>query len=148
MVENLERVFMTTLKNSIFLFIIILVITSCKNEQQDYIPYAYVDIQINLSNAEYQPLQYEGGSVNIEGGVRGIILYRSADDYRAFERNCPYAPSEDCAQVDVDVSTLFIQCPCCSSQFDFDGNVISGPSAYPLQQYATSVNNNFLSIWN
>ena len=122
---------------------------SCRGDkEQDIIPNVIVDIQINLSNLEFQPLQNEGGHVTIDGGVRGIILYRAANNYRAFERNCPTAPSEDCETVAVDGSNLFIQCPCCSSQFDFEGNLTSGPSPFPLKQYSTSVNNNFLSITN
>ena len=150
MEENQEKDFMITMKNKILFFLSFsIVFISCENDiQQEYIPDVFVDEQINLSNVEYQVLQNEGGSVNIEGGVKGIIIYRTINDYKAFERNCPYAPNEECAQVEVDISTLFIQCPCCSSQFDFDGNVTSGPSVLPLKQYSTSLNNNFLSILN
>lgn len=146
-----EKDFMIIQKSNIVTLIsFLLLFFSCKNDNnRGTIPYAYVDIQINLSNAEYQPLQTQGGYINIDGGVRGIIVYRNySNDYLAFERNCPNAPSEDCAKVSVDSSSLYIQCPCCTSQFDFDGAVISGPSPYPLKRYSTSVNSNFLTIRN
>ena len=136
---------------SALLFISLLIISlGCKNEnRQGVIPDVYVDIQLNLSNIEYQPLQNTNGYVHIEGGVKGIIVYHStSNDYAAFERNCPNAPNEDCATVSVDSSSLYIQCPCCTSQFDFEGTVTSGPSPYPLKRYSTSVSGNFLNIRN
>ena len=141
---------MTILKNKFLILLSLISFLSCKNDNRNgTIPNVFVDIQINLSNIEYQPLQTVGGYVNIDGGVRGIILYRNLNnDYLAFERNCPNAPNEDCARVAVDSSNLYIQCPCCTSQFDFEGSAISGPSPYPLKRYSTSVNNNFLSITN
>ena len=137
------------MKKSIII-VLLLSLLSCKNDNnRGVIPNVFIDIQINLSNFEYQNLRTPGGFVNIEGGVKGIILYRNFNNqYLAFERTCPNAPNEDCARVSVDPSNLFIQCTCCSSQYNFEGSVISGPSPYPLKRYGTSINSNFLYIIN
>ena len=133
----------------VLLFSLLIISLGCKKDNnQQVIPNTLVDIQINLSNLEYQSLQTFGGYVNITGGVRGIIVYRSENDYKAFERNCPNAPELDCARVSVDSSSLYIQCPCCTSQFDFEGGVTSGPSPFPLKRYSTNVSSNFLNIRN
>jgi nitrite reductase/ring-hydroxylating ferredoxin subunit len=137
----------------IFLFLLIFpvmasVLFHCNEDPfQDEIPFVFVDETINLNNFEYSPLNQIGGFVYIEGGVRGIIIYRQSEDrYLAFERNCPYQPYDECAQVEVDQSTLFMIDPCCSSTFDFDGYPTGGPAKFPLRQYTTFVNQNFLTI--
>ena len=147
---NQEKDFMIILKNRITLILSILLLISCNDTvQRDIIPYTYVDIEINVNNQQYLDLRQEGGYVNIEGAVKGMIVYhKNGNNYSVYERNCPYQPSADCAQVKVDDSLLFIQCPCCSSQFDFNGQVLSGPSVLPLKQYATTLTGSYLRITN
>ena len=89
---------------------------ACKRELTD-IPIPYIDfpdIIINLNLPQYIELKTDGTSIYIDGGVRGIILYRkNATTYLAYERNCSYQPSEACATVDIDASKLFLidSCP-------------------------------------
>lgn len=120
----------------------------CKeNLYLDEIPIVYVEETINLNNFEYSQLNNIGGFVYIEGGVRGIIIYRkSLDKYLAFEQNCPYQPYDDCALVKVDKSTLFMVDSCCTSTFDFDGYPTGGPAQVSLRQYRTFLDQNLLTI--
>ncbi|MDX5346967.1 MAG: hypothetical protein LPJ89_01645 [Hymenobacteraceae bacterium] len=122
------------------------------NQPKQLIPDVYVNEQINLTNIQYAPLRQDGGYVYIQGGVRGIIVYRqSTNSYIAFERNCPYQPFDDCALVSVDQSRLFMIDSCCKSQFDFSGAVIAGPATLPLKRYSTAITGstgNFLYITN
>ena len=68
-----------------------------------FIPFP--DIFINLNLPDYTPLRNDGGVVPVDGGVRGIYLYRENEfSYKAFERNCSYGPNEACATVDLDVT--------------------------------------------
>lgn len=116
---------------------------------EDQIPFALVNIEIDLRNQQYLDLQFSNGHVNIEGGVRGITIYRaSTDEYRAFERNCSFQPLDSCAQVEMDDSGLFFIDPCCSSTFDFNGFPTGGPASLPLRQYTTVLDGNFLIIAN
>ncbi|MDN5204033.1 hypothetical protein QQ008_21760 [Fulvivirgaceae bacterium BMA10] len=113
------------------------------------IPYAFVDLSLNLNKFELLPLKTIGGYVQIDGGVRGIIIYRESNThYRAFERNCTYEPLNDCARVEVDQSGLFMIDPCCNSSFDFQGFPTGGPASISLKEYRTFVNGNFLEITN
>jgi hypothetical protein len=131
------------------LFVLIGSLTiQCHNDPYiDQIPVVYVDETINLSNFEYTPLKNIGGYVYLEGGVRGIIVYRKSQDvYLAFERNCTFQPLDPCARVEVDESSLFMIDPCCSSTFDFDGYPTGGPAEFPLRLYNTYVDQNFLLI--
>ena len=122
--------------------------SGCKDSlQRDDIPRLYVREEINLNDFNNSALNNINGYVYINGGVRGIIIYRkSVDEYDAFERDCPYQPNDSCALVSVDNSTLFMIDTCCSSRFDFDGNPIAGPARFPLLQHNVYRNQNYLII--
>jgi nitrite reductase/ring-hydroxylating ferredoxin subunit len=115
----------------------------------DPIPWQPFDvININLNLPEYIDLKFDGRSKAVNGGVRGVIIYRKdASTYLAYERNCSYQPNSACATVDIDISTLFMLCSCCSSTFDLaTGLPTSGPAWRPLRQYETSLNGTMLTI--
>ncbi len=115
----------------------------------DPIPFVpFSEIYINLSLPAYVPLKLDGGSMPIDGGVRGIILYRvDADTYLAYERNCSFQPNEACATVDIHISQLYMFDPCCGSTFSFaNGTPLGGVAWRPLRRYRTQVNSEILTI--
>ena len=126
-------------------------------EVQPQIPYAPVNLSINLATQEYAPLRFDNGVVSVpakgpagNGGVKGVIVVRqSAGVFLAFERNCPYRPYDACATVSLDRnSRQFLRDSCCNSQFDLKGQVTGGPAPLPLKQYSVSTQGNLLSITN
>jgi len=125
-------------------------IAGCEPDlSDDAIPWQPFDvININLNLPEYIGLKTDGRSMYIDGGVRGIILYRqNASSYFAFERNCSFQPNSACATVDVHVSTLYMLCPCCSSTFDLATGYPTGGAAWrPLRKYDASLNGSTLTI--
>lgn len=138
------------IKCTVLLLLISLTMNSC---QQDGwvspIPYVLVDITVNLSNQEFLPLRLDGGYVEILGGYKGIILYRvNATTYRAFEKASPYRTDEACAYMYVDPSGLFLREGCANSVYDFEGNPSGGVSQFPLREYQTYLDGNFLNIYN
>jgi hypothetical protein len=138
------------LKYIYLIFFILLVWQACTDPVVgDGIPQVIVNETINLNNYQYQALLVVGGYAYINGGVRGIIIYRqSANTYLAIERNCTFQPMDACADVSVDQSTLFLVDSCCNSTFDFNGFPTGGPASLPLRQYNTILNGNFLTITN
>ena len=140
-------------------FCLLLAVAACgsKNTDQPAIPYAPVNLSINLTNQQYVGLRFDNGAVSFpvtgpagNGGVKGVIVVRqSANLYLAFERNCPYQPYDACALVSLDRSSrLFMRDSCCNSQFDLRGQITGGPSPRPLKQYSISMQGNMLSITN
>ena len=127
-----------------------MILQACDDPQiEDGIPMVIVNETINLNNYQYQALNLIGGYVYLNAGVRGIIIYRqSLNEYIAIERNCTFQPMEQCADVGVDQSTLFLIDTCCNSTFDFNGFPTGGPATFPLRQYRTVLNNNLLTITN
>ena len=114
------------------------------------IPWQPFDVvNLNLNLPEYINLKMEGSYIYLDDpGVRGIIVYhQTGSNYFAYERNCSFQPNSACATVEVHASTLFMFCPCCSSNFDFDTGYPTGGAAWrPLRRYETSLNGSTLTI--
>ena len=137
----------------------LLITAACgsKNDDQPLIPYAPVNLSINITNQQYAALRADNGAVTLpvrgpagDGGVKGVVVVRErAGVYLAFERNCPYRPYDACALVSLDRnSRLFLRDSCCNSQFDLRGQITGGPSPRPLKQYSTSLQGTLLNITN
>jgi len=129
---------------------LLLLISACTPSRYDdpvpFIP--FLDVVINLNLPEFIALRSDGGYAQVKGGVRGIIIYRAnSASYIAYERNCSFRPNEACATVNVHNSGLFIEDPCCGSNFNFsDGNPTGGPAWRPLVQYRSQLDGLTLTI--
>ncbi|NPA67553.1 MAG: hypothetical protein GXO50_02980 [Chlorobi bacterium] len=124
-------VFTVLLSNIVFF-------SSC-DENTGSVPDVYVDIYLEYidSDPQYSDLRTTGGYIYITGGVSGIIVYRSSpEEFRAYDRACPYDP--DCGRVTVDDANFYaVDTLCCGSKFSLllDGAVSQGPAQFPLKQY-------------
>jgi nitrite reductase/ring-hydroxylating ferredoxin subunit len=130
-------------------FLVWIGLTSGFAQTMDPIPMiSFTPITVNLTFPQYRALTTDGGVMMMEGGVKGIILYRENETtFKAYERNCPYMPSEACADVEIDLSRLFLLDRCCGSVFNLsDGNVSKGPASWPLRQYRVKVEGRVLTI--
>lgn len=134
----------------ILLLLMALGFFACEEEDpQANFPYVTVELEINLQDLRYQNLHTGGGWIYLNGGLGGLILIKEGNNqYRAFDRACPYHPRESCALVEMHSSGFYLIDNCCGSQFDKSGNVTTGPANQPLMQYPTYQSGNFLSIRN
>jgi nitrite reductase/ring-hydroxylating ferredoxin subunit len=126
---------------------------ACKKDgnQESYysIPNVPVNISLNLNEPKSYPLGTFGGWIYVDGGSRGIIVYRAAEEYIAYERHTPYESDRDCARVSVDSTNLYAVDDCGSSKFLLlDGSVAEGEASLPLKRYNTSVFSDVLTISN
>ncbi len=138
---------MKHIRNFLFLSFVLALITGCGDEQNpSKIPYVLVDEDINLKNLLYQDLEKDGGYIYFNAGYKGLIIYNNGGTFKAFERACTYDPASDCVPLEVDDSGLFIIHTCCGSNFDFNGNPLGGPATFPLLQYSTYINGDYLLI--
>ena len=127
----------------------LLALSSC-TDSDDYIQNVYVNIEVPVNQPEYSDLDAIGNSIFISGGVKGIIIYHAnVNDYRAFDRNCSFEPSTQCAYID-SINSTIASCNCCSSKFLIDQNGITanGPALRPLKEYYTSFSGGILKIKN
>ena len=120
---------------------VVVLVLGCSPDLSDNpIPYqAFPDIILNLNLPENIALKSKGNAREINGGVRGIIVYcQDPGVYNAFERNCSYHPNDACATVNIDNSKLYMIDPCCGSTFNFStGQPLGGIAWRPLQMYQT-----------
>lgn len=135
-------------KKAVFTFLLTLVL-ACDPQFPEIgdIPYVFVFIELNLNAIENQTLQRDRGFVQIDGGHRGIVVYReNQNSFKALDRTCSVNPLDPCAQVEVHSSGFYLECPCCNSQFDFDGFPIAGVAERLLRPYFVFRDGNFLVI--
>lgn len=122
---------------------------SCDKEYENPVPNVYVDLIVNVENANNWELNSIGGWINYNGGYKGIIIYRvSEDEFKAFDMACPYHPFEDKALVRVLDPPLATDTLCGSRFILLDGSVIDGPSRHPLREYRTYFTHPYLHITN
>ena len=123
--------------------------SSC-GDSNDYIRNVYVDVEVDLSLPEFSLLNTVGNSIFIEGGNKGIIIYRFSNyEYNIYDRNCSYEPNLECSYID-SINSTIAMCGCCSSAFLLDQNGVAAnsPAVLPLKQYNYSLNNTLLHIFN
>lgn len=128
----------------------LLLFSKCnKNESNNNIPFTTVDINLNINNPSNFAVQVVGGWVYIQGGSKGIIVYRfSENEFRAYDRHSTYQPEKNCI-VAVDNSNITAEDPCSGSKFMLvDGSVSKGPAQIALRRYNTTFDGTFLRINN
>ncbi len=140
----------TARKLSVLTLFMFLFTIGCKKDRNQVIPYVFVDISLYLAEPTNFNLNFVGGYNYVNGGSRGIVVYRlNQDQFLAFDRHCTHNIDDVCGQVSVDSSAFFLMDTCCTSKFIItNGTVYSGPATTPLQQYRTSFNQNILRIFN
>ena len=143
---------MRLVKLQIFLVLLMLVSASCKKNKKHPIPSIPFDITIDLALPSYTDLNGAGGWAYVNGGIKGIIVYRqSYDVFVAFERQSPEDPENTCSSGLVPNADNFLQLddPCSNASFSlYDGSPISG-SDWGLRQYQCAWNgSNLLRIYN
>ncbi len=130
----------------------VLYLVSCHKNQQNPVPNIPIDITIDLGLPSYYALQGVSGYAYVNGGSRGIIVYRKAlDQFVAFDRHSPADPNGSCPLPLYPNPSNFLELldSCSSAKFSlYDGSPITD-CPYGLRQYATQYNGaNSLRIYN
>ena len=133
-------------------FGLLLLSSKCNNQNQHPVPFVPVDITIDMQLPSYSNLQGVGGWTYLNGGSRGIIVYRKAiDEFVAFDRHAPSDPDGSCPIALYPDNQNFLQLidSCNNAVFSlYDGSPVSN-SIFGLRQYATQFNgNNLLRVYN
>lgn len=133
----------------IIIAISIVFFSGCNKDQNAQIPLVSVNLNLNLNNPEFVHLKTDNGWTYVSGGSRGIVVYRTNGTYKAYDRHCPYNPTNSCGLVSVDVTNITGLDDCCGSKFLMSsGQVTQGPAVNPLKAYNTSLNGDVLHIGN
>lgn len=137
------------------LLLILLCIWNClackKDSNENAVPAVAVDIYLYTTDPLNVDLNVVGGWKHINGGVKGIIVYRlNNDEFMAYDRCCTYKPDLACEKVSVDPSNSVMAIDtCCKSTFVItDGSVVKGPATLPLKRYQCNFNGSVIHIYN
>ncbi|MBP5982842.1 MAG: hypothetical protein KA734_03915 [Fluviicola sp.] len=131
---------------------LLLFLPGCSKNKNHPIASIPFDFQIDLSLPSYQDLNGVGGWAYVNGGIKGIIVYRqSTDVFVAWERQSPEDPTNACATGLTPNSGNFLQLedPCSDAVFSlYDGSPIAN-SDWGLRQYrADWYGGNILRLYN
>ena len=136
----------------IFSLIVVSMLFGCNKNSTHPVPSIPFDFSINLTLPSYSSLNGVSGWAYVNGGSRGIIVYRRGiDDFVAFDRHSPADVTGDCPGALFPDSDNYLQLndTCYSATFSlYDGSPISG-SDFGLRAYQTAWNGNeSLRIYN
>jgi nitrite reductase/ring-hydroxylating ferredoxin subunit len=153
-------------KISFFLIIsaLTLILSSC-NKKNDVIPDTYVNFTLNLNDPEFVSLIGFGASVSIDSHTNnwgsgaagydgnGIIICSGIEEFYAYDRTCPhdYVVNSLSIKVNIDPANSMIAiCPKCGTKYGLTvgGTPASGVGRYPLKNYKTSFQGNYVTVWN
>ena len=156
--EKRERVFMSMIRPVLTLLVLFLFL-GCKYQNVNPEPIPQVPVNVSINLALKAPFLDVPGSFFYEnGGNKGLVVVNDFDgQIKVFERTCSFEPLNQCSQLHVDSVTLQFKCgsyingnytSCCESRFDFSGFVVKAPAQFPLLQYRSTRNGNFLNVFN
>jgi hypothetical protein len=121
------------------IFFLFIGIVSCKKSNLNPVPSIPFDITIYLNLPSYNSLEAVGGWTYVNGGSKGIVVYRrSVDEFVAFDRHSP-ANDGTCAFPLTTNPDNFLQLDdsCSTAKFSlYDGSIIAD-SEFGLRQYQT-----------
>jgi len=137
---------------------------SC-NKKNDVIPDTYVNFTLDLNDPEFVSLNGIGGSVVVGSSTNnwgpgaagyngnGIIICTGVEEYYAYDRTCPhdYVVNSLSIKINIDPNNSMIAvCPKCGTKYGLTvgGTPASGVGRYPLKNYKTSSQGNYVNVWN
>ncbi|MEX0997988.1 MAG: hypothetical protein WDZ45_13140 [Flavobacteriaceae bacterium] len=135
---------------------LLLVLLSCKsddnvNQNNPFLIDPLVNLQLNLDLPQYNPLNFNGGSVIINNqGIKGVIVYRISDSqFIALDLTDPNHAPNDCSRMTIEGIEATCPCPDHNNKY----NIITGqhttqPDLYPMQRYRAVRNGNVINITN
>ena len=143
---------------------LIVILSSC-NKKNDVIPDTYVNFTLDLNDPEFVNLSGFGGSVTVNSQTNnygagaegyngnGIIVCFGVDEFYAYDRTCPhdYVVNNLSIKVNIDPSNSTIAiCPKCGTKYGLTvgGTPASGIGRYPLKNYRTSFQGNYVIVSN
>ena len=129
-------------------------LNSCSNREEttSCFPNQFISVQLNLSLPSYYPLNNIGGWIYVseqQSGTRGLIVYRTNDGFKIYDRNAPHiCPSTD-TTLEVENGSLKKKKKDNAKWF-LNSGAPASISPYPLKQYFYNYNSstNILNIYN
>lgn len=121
------------------------------NRNNPYLIDPLVNMQLDLSLPQYNPLNFPGNSILLNSqGIKGIVVYNiDNSQYVALELSDPNHVPNECSRMEID--GIEATCPCPNENNTY--NIITGqhasqPNLYPMQRYNAVRNGSVITITN
>lgn len=127
-------------------FLLIICIISCNSSgsNNNCFPDNFVDVTVDLSLPEFIDLNVPGGWSYTNGGLKGLVIFRSGNNFKAFDRRCPEQDQASCAAMEVE-NNIILKCSCDGNEYNsLNGSLLVGEGScfakeYLVQQISSSV---------
>ncbi|NOR29230.1 MAG: hypothetical protein GQ540_11950 [Lutibacter sp.] len=141
------------MRNLFFTFLLFSLFSCEKNETNDILPFANVDVTINLNLPQYLDLQTPSEWIYIEAGankgLQGLFLQNVGltPPFKAYERACP---NNDCTIPMTFDGSLKLKCSCDNSEYSIiEGSPQTAGNSHFAREYkVTQINPTTLIITN
>jgi len=121
------------------LFFVTLIGCSGSDDFNNCFPEVSVNLTVNLNLAQYIDLQIPGGWAYASGGLQGIVIVRTGNSFKAFDRLCPTQLNRTCSPMNYNGTTKLI-CSCDQSEYSvLDGHPVNGEENCFAQEYRVDV---------
>ncbi len=132
------------MRKIIGLFLVILLCISCAKEN-NLIPNIPVNFSSPLTDPRLSRLSAVGGAAIVNGGIAGIIIYRSANAYVAYDRCSTVNPEQKNAIV-VDEPSVTATDPVSGAKYFLeDGSPGKAPAKTSLKKYTITITGNAIN---
>lgn len=142
MITKLEKILLVFLVPFMF---------SCVEEAPRIVPDVYVNFSINIDLPLYSNLQADNNAIIIKNqgyNRSGVIIFRSFDEFSAFDATCPQHIEKPTAIILDDNGTIgTATCPVCKAVYSFFDYGQSS-TGYPLKRYVVTKTGSFLTVSN
>ncbi len=121
------------------------------NRNNPYLIDPLVNMQLDLSLPQYNPLNFPGNSILLNSqGIKGIVVYNiDNSQYVALELSDPNHAPNVCSRMEID--GIEATCPCPNENNTYNiitGQHVSQPNLYPMQRYNALRNGSVITITN
>lgn len=122
---------------------------SCRKDNESLIPYVQVNITKNINNPDLINVKTIGGWAYLNGGSKGILVYRLSDDeIQAYDRHSPVNVEDGCV-LEVEKNNFFVVDSCSMARFSIeDGLPVNELSRRAMVRYLTTFDGSILTIQN
>ena len=144
------------MKNTIIIFLFATLLLACSsnddnnNNNNPFLTPPPVNLNLNLSLPEYNPLNFPGNSVVISNqGIKGIVVYNVNNSlYTAFDLSDPNHLPNSCSRMEVDGIVATCQCEDENKYDIVTGQKINDQSQFPMLQYRVERIGDVIHVFN
>ena len=140
------------MKNTLLVVFTTLFLVSCNkdkfNNENPFLPNYAFSMTVDMNLPLYTAIQNPGNAIKVypaNGPARGVIIFNSGSEYKAYDGSCPNHEITSCSVLTYTSSNAV--CGCDNASYNMFTGLCPGRD-YPLKQYRTEVNGLVVRVFN